>query len=75
MFFKIFQDENMKEFVYNDECKDCYTPNYLQCNKCFKIKGTDNFGIDKTKTTGRRTICKECTNERDRERRSKNNIK
>ena len=72
VFFKIFQDENKENFIYYDECRDCFTPKALQCNKCFDIKDVENFGIDKTKTTGRRTICKECVNERDRTRRLEN---
>jgi len=70
LFFKVFQSGDKDNFIYNDECRKCYTPNSLQCNKCCKIKIIDEFGIDKGKTTGRRTICKDCTNERDRNRRA-----
>lgn len=75
VFFKIFLNEDKEDFKYFDECRDCYTPSSLQCNKCHKIKDINLFGIDNTKTTGRRTICKECTNERDRKRRLENTAK
>ena len=75
VFFKNFLSEDKKEFTYYDQCRNCYTPTSLQCTKCCNIKDINFFGIDKTKTTGRRTICKDCTNERDRERRLQNTAK
>ena len=66
-FFKKILD-NKNEFEYYDECRKCFTPS-LQCSKCNEIKDINLFGIDITKTTGRRTVCKTCTNERDRKRR------
>jgi hypothetical protein len=72
-FFKKFIDED--KFEYYDTCRNCYTPLSLQCNKCNEIKDIDLFGIDSTKTTGHRTICKSCTNDRDRKRREENKKK
>jgi len=71
IFFKIFS-ENSDEYELYDECRNCYTPSSLQCNRCHEIKDVNLFGIDSTKTTGRRSICKSCTNERDRKRREEN---
>jgi hypothetical protein len=80
LFFKNFLVEDEIKFKYHDKCKECYTleikneenEKFLQCNKCHDIKEINYFGIDLTKTTGRRTICKDCTNERDRKNRLKN---
>jgi prophage antirepressor-like protein len=74
VFFKKFS-EDKETFEYYDKCRDCITPLSLQCNKCYEIKEINLFGIDLTKTTGHRTICKVCTNERDRKRREENKQK
>ena len=74
VFFKKFS-EDKETFDYYDECRDCVTPLSLQCNKCHEIKENNFFGIDLTKTTGHRTICEVCTNERDRKRREENKQK
>jgi hypothetical protein len=75
-FFKKYMNtDDLEDFEYYEECRKCFTPNSLQCNRCHEIKEVDFFGVDKTKTTGRRTICKECTNKRDRQRRIDNEKK
>ena len=74
VFFKNFM-EDTNDFIYYHECRNCYTPNSLQCTKCNNIKELENFGKYNTKSTCRRTICKECTNIRDRKRRLENTAK
>ena len=72
VFFKRFLDNDKKTFEYYDECRNCFTPNSLQCVNCREIKQDNLFGIDSTKTTGHRSSCKSCTNERDRKRSEEN---
>ena len=64
MFFKKFL--NNDKFEYYDTCRSCYTPDSLQCNTCHVIKESVYFSIDTSKNTGRRSICKMCTNEKAR---------
>ena len=60
-FFKKMSDTN-DVISYHDECRTCYTPNSLQCNRCHDIKEVTAFAKDSTKKTGHRTICKKCVN-------------
>jgi hypothetical protein len=60
------QSKDLKYFFKSDEkeyeqCRDCYVPFSLQCNKCMEIKEVSQFSKDSSKRTGYRTICKNCT--------------
>ena len=55
---KYFFKTKEKEY---EECKDCHLPFSLQCNKCIEIKEVSQFSKDSSKSTGYRTICKNCT--------------
>jgi hypothetical protein len=60
------QSKDLKYFFKSDEkeyeqCRDCYVPFSLQCNKCVEIKEVSQFSKDSSKRTGYRTICKNCT--------------
>jgi hypothetical protein len=52
---------NSDESLY-EECKTCYNPNSIQCNRCNEIKLSECFSKDSHKKNGYRTICKLCTN-------------
>jgi hypothetical protein len=55
---KYFFKTNEKEY---EECRDCYVPFSLQCSKCVEIKEASQFSKDSSKSTGYRTVCKNCT--------------
>ena len=56
---KYFFKTNEKEY---EECRDCYSPSSLQCSRCIEVKEVSHFSKDSSKSTGYRTICKNCTN-------------
>jgi hypothetical protein len=63
---KCNQTKDLKYFFKNDEkeyeeCRDCYVPFSLQCSKCVEIKEVSQFSKDSSKSTGYRTVCKDCT--------------
>ena len=60
------QSKDLKYFFKTDEkeyeeCRDCYVPFSLQCSKCVEIKEVSQFSKDSSKSTGYRTVCKNCT--------------
>jgi hypothetical protein len=55
---KYFFKTGQKEY---EECRDCYVPFSLQCSKCVEIKEVSQFSKDSSKSTGYRTVCKDCT--------------
>ena len=57
LFFK-----NVDKQSYHDQCRECYIPSSLQCNRCSEIKELKDFSKDFSKSTGYRTICKDCSN-------------
>lgn len=46
--------------------------NYLECIKCHQRKDSSCFGVDNRKKNGKNSICKECVNQGNREKKEKN---